>query len=92
MTEYYNTQFSQGDYTLPHTQTWKKLQAVQAVLADILSEIPLFWGPFDSNIHYFWLRMKEEELKMEIWSWIKEIIGKKMGNRWLKINIKDGKL
>ena len=43
-----------NSFTNPHgRQTWKKLQAVQAVqvaLADILSEILLFWGHFDSNI------------------------------------------
>ena len=46
-------------------QTWKKLQAVQAALADILSEITLFWGHFESNILYFWERMEKEELPIE---------------------------
>ena len=29
-----------------YNQTWRKLQAVQAALADILSQIPLFLGLF----------------------------------------------
>ena len=33
--------------------------------ADILLEIPLFWGHFELNILYFWLRMVVEELKMK---------------------------
>ena len=53
-------------------QTWKKLQAAQAALADILSEITLFWGLFEPNIPFFLLRMEKEELKMENLGWIKE--------------------
>ena len=34
----------------PNRQTWKKLQAA---VADVLSEISLFWGHFESNIPYF---------------------------------------
>ena len=45
-----------------NNQTWKKLQAVQVALADILSEITLFWGHFESNILYFRVRMEKEEL------------------------------
>ena len=62
----------------PHTQTWKKLQAVQAALPDILSEIMLFWELFESIIPLFWLKMEEEELEIEKWGWIKEIWGKRM--------------
>ena len=47
-------------------QTWKKLHAVQAVLADILSEITLFFqGLFEPNIPFFLLRMEKEELNIE---------------------------
>ena len=49
------------------SQTWKKLQAVQAALADILSKIPLFWGHFESNIPHLWQKMEEEEVKMRNW-------------------------
>ena len=59
-------------------QTWKKLQAVQAVqaaLADILSEITLFWGHFE----------EEEELTKENWGWIKEIWGRRIENEGLRI-------
>ena len=52
--------------------TWKKLQAV---LADIMSEITLFWGLFEQNIPFFLLRMEKEELKMENLGWIKDIWG-----------------
>ena len=34
----------QQEIVLEIQQTWKKLQAVQVALADILSEITLFWG------------------------------------------------
>ena len=53
----------------------KILQAVQALLVDILAEISLFWGLFEPNITYFLLRMQKEKLKMEIWDWIKGIWG-----------------
>ena len=43
------------------------LQAMQAALADIRSEITLFWGHFESNIVNFWVRMEEEELTIENW-------------------------
>ena len=36
----------QQEIVLEIQQTWKKLQAVQAALADILSEITLFLGHF----------------------------------------------
>ena len=62
------------DYPL---QTWKKLQAA---LADILLEITLFWGHYESNIQYFWLRMEEEELKMKNW-------GLRMENEGLELKI-----
>ena len=58
-------------------QTWKKLQAV---LADILSEITLFWGYFESNILYFWVRIEEEQVMMENWGSIKQIWGRWMEN------------
>ena len=61
----YNTTFLGSNFQtilLGNNQTWKKLQAVQAALADILSEITLFWGHFESNILYFWVRMEKEEL------------------------------
>ena len=51
---------------LPPIQTWKKLQVVQAVLADILSEIQQILGHFQLNIIYFWLRIEEEEVRIEI--------------------------
>ena len=51
----------------------------------ILSEILLFWGHFESNIQYFWLRMEEEEWKMENWGWLKEIWGWRMENWGLKL-------
>ena len=54
-------------------QTWKKLQAEPA---DILSEIPIFWVLFKSNILHFWLRMLKEELKIENWCWITGIWGR----------------
>ena len=44
-------------------QTWKKLQAVQVALADILSEITLFRGIFERNIPYFLLIMKKNTTK-----------------------------
>ena len=50
---------------LKQEQTWKKLQAVQAALADILPEITLFWGHFEVNILYFLLKLEKEELTME---------------------------
>ena len=59
-------------------QTFKKQQAVQAELADILSEITLFWGLFKPNFLFFLLRMDKEELKIENLGWIKEILGRKM--------------
>ena len=33
---------------------------------------------------YFWLRIEEEELRMDISGWIKEIRGKRMENRGLR--------
>ena len=45
-------------------QTWKNLQAVQAALADILSEITFFLGHFEPNIPFFLLNKGKEELKM----------------------------
>ena len=47
------------------SQTWKKLQAVQAALANILSKIILFRGHFESKGPHFGPQMEEEELKME---------------------------
>ena len=41
-------------------QTWKKLQAVQAALADISLEIQLFWGHFD-----WWWRKKSLRWRMD---------------------------
>ena len=66
-------------------QTWKKLVAVVAALADILSEITLFQGLFESNILYFSLRMEEEEFKRENWGWVKEIWGRRMENEAFRI-------
>ena len=43
----------------------EKLQAVQVALADILLEISVFSEHFQSNMPHFWLRIKEEELRME---------------------------
>ena len=53
-------------------QTWKKLQVVQAALADILSKITLFWGHFELKIPHFWPKTEEEVLKTENWGLIKE--------------------
>ena len=55
-------------------QTWKKLQAVQALLEDILLEITLFLGLFEANILYFFY-----------WGWKKKIWGRRMKNRGFKI-------
>ena len=48
-------------------RTWKKLQEVQAGLADILSDITLFWRHFESNILYFCFSMGEDygELRLD---------------------------
>ena len=54
--------------------------ALQTDLEDILSEITLFWWLFESNIPFFWLRMEEDELKMETFDWIKDIWGRRMEN------------
>ena len=61
-------------------QTWKKLQAVQAALVDILSKIMQFWGHFESKILHFQPKMEEEELKMdqgemriELW-WMEDLL------------------
>ena len=54
LSEFHSPDYKQLKYMLPfQNQTWKKLQAVQAALADILSEIMLFLGHFESNIIYF---------------------------------------
>ena len=66
------TRRSEDNKQIATKQTWKKLQAVQAALADILSEITLFWGHFESDVLYFWMRMEEEELTMENWGLMKE--------------------
>ena len=62
-------------------QTWKKLQAVQAALADILSEITLFWGHFESKdpvlltedggkrVEYRELRMDRDDLRLTHGEW-----------------------
>ena len=64
----------------------------EATLADILSEIPLFWGHFQSNIPYFCLRIDEAELRMENWGWIKEIWRKKMEISVLRIQTNNTKI
>ena len=66
-------------------QTWKKLQVVQAALADILLEISLFWGYFESNILYFWVRMEEKGLTIEYWGLIKKIGGRRMENGGFRV-------
>ena len=40
---------------------------------------------FYSNIPYFWLKMEEEELKIDNWVTIKEIWGRRMKNGGLRI-------
>ena len=52
---------------------------------DILSEVPLFWGQFESNILNFSLRIEEKELKMENSGQIRGIWGRRMENGGLKI-------
>ena len=66
-------------------QTWKKLQAVQAALADILSKITLFWGHFELKTPHFLLKIEEEVLNMEDWGSIKEKWGCMMENWGLRI-------
>ena len=56
-------------------QIWKKLQAA---LVDILSEITLIWGLCEPNIPFFLCRMEKEDLKTKNWSWIKEILGRRI--------------
>ena len=63
----------------------EKAASGASALVDILLEIPLFWGHIQSNNPYFWLRIKEEELRMENSGWIKEIWGMRMENRGFRI-------
>ena len=51
----------------------EKAASGAAALADILSEITLFWGHFESNILYFWESMEEEELAMDNGGWFLDI-------------------
>ena len=48
-------------------------KGASGALVDILLEIPLFWGHFESEIPYFWLRIEEEEKKVDKLGWIKDI-------------------
>ena len=47
--------------------------------------ITLFWGHFESNILYFWVRIEEEKVTMDNWGWTKEIWGRRIENGRFRI-------
>ena len=56
----------------------KKVWLVQIVLANIFSEILLFWEDFHLLLLYIWLRMEGEDLTIKKIGWMKAICGRKM--------------